>query len=220
MRHVVLAFVILVTLTGSGCGTFMGAPSAPPSDLAYGRYAASPGPAGIALKRRVPAPRRPRCEDRAAGIAVRHGDRLLPLRAAEAASVRAKLVHWYWTELRSFARHTPGAAAAVAALSPQALSVSIGNGTATFYLDGYRLVDGSTREVRRFRNGRPDRGEASLVDLTGSSNARVPIPTLGSHAGRTLELTGSGARCVAERSPADEAAVSAALTALSIATQD
>lgn len=220
MRSLVFVLLIVTALCGSGCGLLFKSSSSPAHYDASSRAAAAPSPAAGAAERRVPAPRRRGCDARACRVALRHGATVLPLRADEAASVRAMLTRWYWTELRHFARRHPGLSGEVAALSPSALSVSIGNGTATFFLDGYRVVRGKLKEARWLRNGRPDRGEASLLDLTGTSSVHVPIPSLGSFAGRSLELTGSRDRCVPERTSTDEAAVSAALAALSTATQD
>jgi hypothetical protein len=220
MRPTVVFILSIITFTLPGCGYFgsysqySGEPAAADTDTGavYGRrkWSASPRP-------RRPTPR---CTDRAGTVALRHGDRVLPLRASEAASVAAMVRHWYWSELRTFAKRNEALATELAAMSPADLSVSISNGTATFFLDGYRPGAGGLTPSSRLRNGKPDRGEASLVDVTGASNVRVPLPDLGTFGGRSLDLTGSRSRCVPERSPTDDAAVSAALAALTTATHD
>lgn len=215
MRFLATVFLVVVACIGTGCGQLF--PSSRPV------YQPAPSPerySGYSVERSSWARRTARCAGRASGIALLHGGDAIPLRAEEAASVKAMLTSWYWTELRSFTKRSASLAAEFTTLTPSSLSVSVSSGTATFFLDGYRLKNGRLVSASGLRNGRPDRGEASLLDVTGSSNAQVPIPDLGSHAGRSLDFTSSRARCVPERTASEQSAVSAALSALSIATRD
>ena len=215
MRFFTITFFVVMASIGSGCGHAAwssGASAAPYSESSS--YAA-----GRRVQRGAPS-RSARGTSKSGGMAVLHGDNAIPLRSSEAAAVRTMLAGWYWSELRSFSKRSPTLAAEFTTLSPSALSVSVASRSATFFLDGYRYKNGRLHAAPSLRNGRPDRGEASLLDLTGSSQNRAPIPSLGSHAGRPLALTASRVRCVPDRSSADDAAVSAALSALAVATRD
>lgn len=225
MRVALLLMCLGLSGMGTGCG-FFAAQSASQSTASATSVvvACGCGPDGTVSsasgRRRSPGRSGGACAVPAGPVAVLFGDAMLPLTQTEAATVTGNLRRWYLKELAAYARRSPQLSAEVARLSTSNVLVSLSRGAATFYLDGFQLVRGRLVAAPRLRNGRPDRGEAALVDLSGASSIQAAIPDLGTFAGRSLDLTATRERCVPERSDLDVGAVSAALSALAMATRD